>query len=1275
MREHGAHSHAPRTSTGLFGSAYLHVLAALLACLLLCASAQANSGRGHVLSESLSFGSPGKGAGQLSEPSGAAVNEKTGDVYVLDRGNNRIDRFDAGGQFLEAWGWGVRTGAKEYQRCDSGSGCQKGLAGGGRGELREAGSIAIDNSTSPSDPSAGDLYVETLSADEELERPGRIEKFSPTGTVLGRVTREGERFEEELHGLTVGPDGTLWVYDEEVVLAFTDGLTNEFSGEFEPEEVTSPQRGVAVNRNGDFLLAQKPLGDNSPTLVGAFNSLGEVLTEGLSGDPESGFATDPLSGDIYVDNISFLTRYGPDLNPIETLGEGQLSKGSGIGVDGASELLYVPDARTGRVLVYAPEPVGPPKVDDLNVTARTTSSATLTAAINAAGSPTVYSFRYGTGPVPPWTGAGAGACTGACHETPSGSAGSAFGDVALSQSISGLTPASTYHYRVLAKNHALGATNLTEYPGGERLFNTAPPSLVLADSRRWDMVSPAKKGNGIIEAIPREGGLIEAAPDGAGLAYISDGAVSGTAVEPEGNHSPGFTQLLGMRKGTSWSSWDLDTRVDRAEGIVPGERSEYFWFSTDLTHSLLETTGTQRLERPPLTQEASERTPYLRLDPIGEAGQAHCAGSPVSEECFTALVNSSNDPPGPAEVAGKQLPEGNHFGGNVKLAGASPDLSHVALDSSVPLTPEAVPSTGNVYEWAAGTLKLASVLPDGTPAPGAVLGIVQGKDNMADHAVSSDGSRLIWTVYGTNGSVSTTPSALYMRDMSRSETVRLDVFQPGVTPTTSKPIYQTASSDGSRIFFTDQAALTIGSHAEASKPDLYVCDIIENQAHEIECRLSDLTAITAHGEAGDVQGVIGAGSTGESIYYVANGALAPGATRGYCRPEGLVQSKNTGEAAELAEEALPIVATCELYVSRLEGGNWSSPDAIAKLSGEDQPDWLSTKSSKDEGRGPLNGLTSRVSPDGKLLAFMSDRSLTGYPTRDAVSGRADEEVYFYDSGQNVVRCASCNPTGERPHGIHDVEDTPEGIGPLIDRQLIWTDRWLSGNLPGWTPYNSQAANYQSRYLDDSGRMFFNSTEELVPQDRNGKADVYEYEPAGLGDCTGASEDFQPSSAGCVSLISSGTSTQESAFLDASESGNDAFFITSAPLSPTDLEADADVYDASVCGQPGAHACASPPAAEEAECSDAAKCRGGHVELPAPVPPAATDPGPGDVSSQHQVLSSKTTVKPPTRAQKLAAALRHCRRTLRPGKRRHGCEAQAHRRYGKAKSALQRGSGR
>ena len=53
------------------------------------------------------------------------------------------------------------------------------------------------------------------------------------------------------------------------------------------------------------------------------------------------------------------------------------------------------------------------------------------------------------------------------------------------------------------------------------------------------------------------------------------------------------------------------------------------------------------------------------------------------------------------------------------------------------------------------------------------------------------------------------------------------------------------------------------------------------------------------------------------------------------------------------------------------------------------------------------------------------------------------------------------------------------------------------------------------------------------QTQVGVENVYQYEPKGVGGCV---------KEGCVGLISSGTSAHESAFLDASETGDEAFFI-------------------------------------------------------------------------------------------------------------------------------------
>ena len=206
-------------------------------------------------------------------------------------------------------------------------------------------------------------------------------------------------------------------------------------------------------------------------------------------------------------------------------------------------------------------------------------------------------------------------------------------------------------------------------------------------------------------------------------------------------------------------------------------------------------------------------------------------------------------------------------------------------------------------------------------------------------------------------------------------------------------------------------------------------------------------------------------------------------------------------------------------------------------------------------------------------------------------------------------------------------------------------------------------------------MFFNSADALVSADTNGKEDVYEYEPEGVGSCK--------DSAGCTGLISSGTSGRESAFLDASQSGEDVFFLTASPLVAADTDRSIDIYDAHVCSQ--GSPCLNYPVSSSPQCESAATCRPSSPGLqPEDIPVSATYSGPGNpaVTAQRTVAAAKT-VKPvprPTRAQKLAKALKACRGQHRHSKsKRARCEREARRKYGshagKARKATPAARGR
>jgi hypothetical protein len=501
--------------------------------------------------------------------------------------------------------------------------------------------------------------------------------------------------------------------------------------------------------------------------------------------------------------------------------------------------------------------------------------------------------------------------------------------------------------------------------------------------------------------------------------------------------------------------------------------------------------------------------------------------------------------------------------------------------------------------------------------------------------------------------------------MVKGETVQVDKPQPGAEEgVTAVPTFITASADLSRIFFMDEQRLTTDSTADRLhlKQDLYECEVIEEAGH-LACDLTDLSVDPNAGESAAVQGVIpDVGTEGTSVYYVANGSLASGASAGHCVK---------GEEAN-NEGRLTLTSTCSLYVTRLTGGKWSAPKFVATLSSEDEADWAEYRIPGYHGRE-----TARVSPDGQLLAFMSDRSLTGYPNRDVTSGRPDEEVYLYDAGADTTTCVSCNPSGARPTGVFDNEFGGEGRGLLVDRPLTWKGRWISGNIASWTKASVNEAPYESRLLFENGRMFFTSAEALVPSDTNGKEDVYEYEPAGTGECTTASQTYSEDSHGCVSLISLGTSSHESAFLDASASGNDVFLLTASQLATQDTDTSFDVYDAGVCGVAGAHACLPAPAASPPLCVEE-ECKPDATSAPVFSTPASVAQNGSTNSGKQEVLASKTESKPTTvkkaltRKQKLTKALNACKK-LKKHKNRAACERTARKKYGTTKKAAKKSS--
>ena len=831
--------------------------------------------------------------------------------------------------------------------------------------------------------------------------------------------------------------------------------------------------------------------------------------------------------------------------------------------------------------------VPPALIDSESVAEVSASEATLQGEINPLGHDTHYYFQYGSEscqanpsgctdlPAPPGTDIGAG-------ET----------DQPASVPLRELHPGTTYYYRVLASN-ALGTSE-----GVQQTFTTkqSATALTLPDNRAWEMVSPPDKQGAPVEALTREGGLILASEDGNSFTYVVNGALG---EETQGNRSPEWQQVFARRGPHEWTSQDIETPSSIAKGVTLGQTPEYQYFTPDLSSALVDPAEITVDAEPPLAPGVKQSSIYLRDDETGT---------------YSPLVTEANTAPGTI------------FGREVHFVTATPDLSHVVISSSVALTGQS--SAPGLYEWSGGALQLVSVLPDGAP----VKGLVElGYSHTVADALSNDGTRIIWTTDETEPKL----GHLYMRDSATGETIKLDAAQGIAEPTGAGTArFQSASSDGSRVFFTDRQRLTADSSAEplSNEPDLYECEMLEEDG-KLACHLSDLSVARGEGEHANVQGLLLATSEdGTSTFLIAQGVLAE-------------NENGNGERAEPRKD--------NLYQAHYDGSEWRTT-FIATLSNEDNPEWEGFRVSNTA------FLTARVSPDGRYLAFMSAAPITGYDNVDVHSEKPDEEVYVYDSANASLTCVSCDPTGARPAGVLDAEGVGEGLGLLVDRRKVWFGRWLGGNIPGWTAENITGALIQSRYLSDSGRLFFNSPDDLVPAATNEKEDVYEYEPSGVGSC-------RSSSGACVSLISSGASANESAFVEATPDGGSVFFVTSAQLLPQDTDTAFDIYDARECSE--ASPCLTPPSPAKSGCAETSTCRPAQASEPAPLGPSLASlspsgsanlaPHPASAVQGNKVL--KTASKPLTRAQKLSNALKACRR-LRSKSKRAACENHARKLY-------------
>jgi hypothetical protein len=692
--------------------------------------------------------------------------------------------------------------------------------------------------------------------------------------------------------------------------------------------------------------------------------------------------------------------------------------------------------QSGEVLTFTTS--GPPQISELRASFAGQSSATLEAKIDPSGFATNYRFEWG-----PTT--AYGTSVPADFEPFVGSGE----PVRVTAKIGGLSPGTIYHFRVVATN----SVDVTETP--DQILETLN-SCDLPEGRCLELVSPrdvgpvAKPGVSSTSLQPH----FQAATEPGSLVYTNENgfpdATSGADVLYHGTRSAG-----------GWSSTQLSPPMTtRSE--TKGDNSFsalMFGLSANLSCGVLG--GNQ-----PLTDDAS--TALVREVGGGNLYRRNVDGS------YTAITKLT--PENPDAGDGRITEE-------YVLIGVSDDCGKVIFGSPYryPGVP-AIAGERRLYEWDEGTLRSLSYVPgpSGETLVVPTIGLAGNDAVDTTNLVSSDGSRVFFTAprqtspnpaeVGKNG-LFVREDGTSTRDLSLSET---STPNKGAT-------YQWASEDGSRVFFTANAGLTVESSPEGT--DLY----------EYDLKSDTLTDLSVDHDAGgaEVAGFIGGSDDGSHVYFVARGQLAPGSGKTFA------QNQSDG--------------TYSIYGA--EGGVVSYTGTVQNL----RVVVLEQQGSR----------SSRVSPDGRYLLFESTANVTGYESGGA------PEAYLYDAeapSSEATVCVSCRQDGREsvePTANHPLARGGESNPLYSPRSLVVRDgkpqvffesfdklavggvegegnvyEWSHGQLfhiatepPGIGGPETQNASEQNvNFFDasaDSTDLYFATPASLNWEDRDGRYSVYD----------------------------------------------------------------------------------------------------------------------------------------------------------------------------------------
>jgi hypothetical protein len=647
--------------------------------------------------------------------------------------------------------------------------------------------------------------------------------------------------------------------------------------------------------------------------------------------------------------------------------------------------------------------------------------------------------------------------------------------------------------------------------------------------------------------------------------------------------------------------------IELPSGEAPGEfiKNLYRWDAADKTYHLLTNARPSFVETDTEVQESSETLELDGATPdcshvIFESKSDVYAGGPLGalyKADGTGVEIASVLPNGTHVAVSARIGRGEH-GSNI--GAISEDGSRVFFTALVEAGAQDQFRPGIFMREGGTTIEVSK--PQGGPA---------AQDTGAKfEAASSDGSRVFFIAnYGLTATSSSGTEALtqcetangngcdlYEYDVESKVLTDLSVdveASTGDKKGASVPSVVGLSPDGSDVYFTSTGQLVPGKGNTQVKNETVsakafgeigllnfnlirtVAVAAGTEGNSIVVKFlggeSKTLGVTTAGKTITVQLATDASSTvtstGEQVIAAIN--AEPAAAKLVLADNGLGGTGGSGSALvgeyQLTGGGPPIpeaeVTRGEVNLYHHSGGTNSYVSTIGAVeaghspNGKESEPEIDTVASGGEGHG-LKFLTARVSTSGDFLLFATRVKVkefdgTEYNNEDQkAAGHFDWIQYEYSAASGQVTCVSCNPN--------------RSVRPLEFEAAV------KGPFTPLAPFVETRNGAMQRFLSDDGRVFFNSYAPLVAQATNSNVNVYEWKPAGLGDCPAANL------AGCVAILDSGTDTFPTYVEAASADGSHAYITTHEALVPQDIDGLRDLYDVRVDGgipaPPGALEC-------------------------------------------------------------------------------------------------------